>query len=142
MRPADREPKMNIGGMVLLETGSAPDEAFDASFLERNGHPVVTCHGPAPGATCPLLGDDGCAMFGSAHGIVFQLDLDNPQHRAILERYRDLRPDLPIRVVARPDQLNRFGELLAAFEVLVHDPTAADLDGFAAEVEAADRMTE
>jgi len=132
---------MDIGGVVLLDTGSAPDEAFDASFLERNGHPVVACHGPGPAGTCPLLGEEGCEMFGRAHGVVFQLDLDNPQHRAILERYRDLRPDLPIRVVARDDQVNRFGELLAGFEVLVHDPTAADLDGFAAEIEAADRMT-
>jgi hypothetical protein len=32
--------------------------------------------------------------------------------------------------------------MLAGFEVLVHEPSAADLDGFAAEVEASDRMAE
>src|ERR1035437_9611721 len=52
MTPSDREPKMNIGGVVLLDTGSPTDEAFDVSFLERNGHPVSTCHGPAPAGTC------------------------------------------------------------------------------------------
>ena len=142
MKRSDREPETDLRGVVLLDTGSAYDDVFDASFLERNGHPVVACHGPAPTVTCPLLGGEGCEMFGRAHGVVFQLDLDSLQHRTILERYRDLRPDMPIRVVARPDQLIRFGELLAGFEVLVNAPTAADLDGFAAEVEAADLMAE
>jgi hypothetical protein len=130
------------GGVVLLDTGSAADEAFDVSFLERNDHPVLVCHGPGADTTCPLLSGEGCELFGAAHGVVFQLDLDHPEHLAILEQYRDLRPDLPIRVVARPDQADRYGELFSAFEVIVHDPTAADLDGFAAEVEANDRMAE
>jgi len=127
-------------GKVLLDTASPEDEAFDVSFLERNGHPVDVCHGPDPDALCPLLGGHGCEMFGSAHGIMFQLDLDQPQHRAILEQYRHLDADIPIRVVVGPSQLKRYRELLSPFEVLVHDPSAADLDGFAAEVEAADRF--
>jgi hypothetical protein len=141
MTRSQREPKSALSGVVLLDTASAPDEAFDVSFLERNGHPVLVCHGPAQDA-CPLLGGEGCEMFGQAHGVVFQLDFDRSQHRAILERYRDLRPDLPIRVVVSPEQLGRYGQLFSQFQVLVHDPTAADLDGFAAEVEAADRFAE
>ena len=59
---------------------------------------------------------------------------------AIVERYRDLAgEDLPIRVVCTPDQAARFADLLAGVEVWEHDPTVADLDGFAAEVEAVDR---
>ena len=96
-------------GVVLLDVTPGEAEAFDTSFLERNGHPVMVCHGPAEDALCPLLGGTGCEKFDSAHGIVFQLDLDRAQHRAIVERYRALgRPDLPIRVVVRPDQVERF----------------------------------
>jgi hypothetical protein len=138
MKPSKGPDDADRGGLILLDTRSAVDEAFDTSFLERNGHQVVVCDGPST-ATCPLLGGEGCDLFGEAHGVIFQLDLDRAEHRAILERYRDEDRDLPIRVVARPDQLERYGELLARFEVVTHDPTAADLDGFAAEVEAADR---
>jgi hypothetical protein len=128
-------------GLVLLDTTSPPDEAFDVSFLERNGHPVIVCHGPEADAGCPLVGGQGCEMFESAHGIVFQLDLDEA-NRGILEQYRQLNADIPIRVVVRPPQLDRYRELLSRFEILVREPSAADLDGFAAEVDAADRSAE
>jgi hypothetical protein len=141
MTSSDGETEI-IGGVILLDTASAADETFDTSFLERNGHPVVVCRGPAAGTVCPSLRGEGCDLFGKAHGVVFQLDLDVAQHRAILGRYRHLRPDLPIRLVMRPDQVDRYRDLLAGFEVLVREPSAADLDGFAAEVEASDRMAE
>lgn len=127
------------GGVVLLDVASGGGE-FDRSILESVGHPVTICHGPAVGQLCPLLGGDGCEQFDQAHGIVFELDLDRPQHRAIVERYRRLaRKDLPIRVVVRPDQAERYADLLDEVETWNHEPTVADLDGFAAEVEAADR---
>ena len=129
----------NLSGVILIDTTSPADEAFDVSFLERNDHPVLVCHGPAPGKGCPLLCREECELFEQSHGVIFQLDLARRQHVAILERYRHLRPDLPIRLVVRPDQVERYHDVLAGFEVLVHEPTAADLDGFAAEVEAADR---
>lgn len=127
------------GGVVLLDVLGG-EGAFDRSMLERLGHPVVVCNGPDVGALCPLLGGTGCSKFDEAHGIVFELDLDRPQHRAILERYRELgREDMPIRVVVRPDQQRKYADLLATVEVWDHAPTAADLDGFAARVEAMDR---
>lgn len=131
----------SYAGVVLLDVTPGADASFDASFLERTGHPVVVCHGPAVAELCPLLGGEGCERFEAAHGIVFELDLDRPQHRAIVERYRKLsREDLPIRVVARPDQVERYREELAGVELWTHEPNVADLDGFAAEVEAADRL--
>lgn len=131
-----------MGAVVLLDLpeGEA-GEAFDRSFLERNEHQVEVCHGPAVGSLCPLLGGVGCPRFEGAHGIVFALDLERPQHRAILDRYRALaRDDLPLRVVTTPEQAARFAALLDGLPVWTHEPTAADLDGFAAEVEAADRV--
>jgi hypothetical protein len=46
---------------------------------------------------------------------------------------------MPIRVVVTSEQADRYRDLLADLQVWTHEPTAADLDGFAAEVEAADR---
>ncbi len=127
------------GGVVLLDVLDGEGE-FDRSMLERMGHPVVTCGGPEATALCPLLGGEGCEKFEEAHGIVFELDLDRAQHRAIVERYRELsRPDLPMRVVVRPDQRQHYASLLEQVQVWDHAPTIAELDGFAAQVEAADR---
>jgi hypothetical protein len=127
-------------GMILIDV--APGEAanFDQRFLERNGHPVVVCHGPDHGSLCPILSGAGCEWVTDAHGIVFVLDLDRPQHRAILAKYRDVvREEIPIRAVIHPGQEERYKALLDRVEVWEHDPTAADLDGFAAEVEAVER---
>jgi hypothetical protein len=127
-------------GVVLLDVSPGAGEAFEKSFLERVGHPALVCHGPHEGELCPLLAGKGCADFEAAHGIVFELDVDRPQHLAIVERYRQLgREGMPIRVVVTPEQAERHRDALAGVEVWTHAPTVAELDGFAAEVEAADR---
>jgi hypothetical protein len=129
-------------GMILIDVTPGSGGEFDRSFLERTGHDVVVCHGPEHGELCPLLAGTGCEKVDRAHGIVFALDLDRAQHRAILQRYREItRPELPIRAVVRPGQRTKYVDLLAAFDVWEHEPTVAELDGFAAGVEAADRYT-
>jgi len=128
------------GGVILLDVTDGEGE-FDRSILERLGHPVLMCHGPEA-KLCPLLDGTGCPKFEQAHGIVFELDLDRAQHRAVVRRYRELaRPDLPIRVVVRPGQAERYADLLQQVETWNQEPNVAELDGFAAEVEAADRFT-
>ncbi len=127
-------------GVILDVTPG--DASFDQQFLERLGHPVLVCHGPDVGRSCPIL-RDRCDLVAQAHGVVFQLDLDRPQHRAILRRYEEVLPeDVPIRVVVPPGQDVRYAELLAGVQTWTHEPTAGELDGFAAEVEAADRTRE
>jgi hypothetical protein len=131
---------MDREGRILLDVPPGWEGDFDRSILEKFEHPVDVCHGPAPGAICPLLRGEGCTLVDTAHGIVFALDLDRPQHRAILEAYRRTgTADRPIRVVVSTKQMERYGDLLGDFEVWDHDPSVADLDGFAAEVEAVDR---
>jgi hypothetical protein len=126
---------------ILIDVSPGAGAEFDRSFLEREGHEVLMCHGPARGATCPLLAGTGCELVDRAHGIIFVLDLDRPQHRWILERYRQVTlPSVPIRAVVRPGQRQQYADLLADFEVWEHEPNAADLDGFSAEVEAAERL--
>ena len=127
-------------GTILIDVTPGLGGEFDRSFLERTGHEVVVCHGPERDAVCPLLAGAGCDKVDRAHGIVFALDLDEPQHRAILERYRAIvRPDVPIHAVVRPGQGAKYADLLVTVAVWEHEPTAAELDGFAAGVEAADR---
>lgn len=130
-------------GIILVDVPPGEDETFDASFLDKIGHPVRVCRGPAAEAVCPLVAGVECEKFDVAHGIVFELDLDRPQHRAIVERYRALAgPEMPIRVVVRAGQEERYREFLDQVQVWSHEPTVADLDGFAAEVEAVDRQYE
>ncbi len=127
-------------GRILLVVPEGADE-FTASVLERLDHPVTTCHGPRPGKDCPMVHGEGCPWFEDAHGVVFSLDLSLPAHRAILHAYRELAAaegrDVPIRVVAPPDADRT--EVDAAL-VWSHEPSVAELDGFAALVEAADRF--
>jgi hypothetical protein len=118
-------------------------EPADTGFLEQLGHRVMVCPGPAEGTLCPILTGEGCELAESAHGIVFELDLDRPQHRAILTKYKEtLRSDVPIRVVVRPGQSEKYPDLVRGLKLWTDTPVAGDLDALAAEVEAADRMLE
>lgn len=128
---------MSDQSVILLDVPEGSE--LDAGFLEGVGHPVVVCHGPPHGGLCPILSGAGCPKAEAAHGVIFELDLDRPQHRAILERYRALLDDdVPIRVVTGPEQANRYASLLAGFQVWSHEPSVGELDGFAALVDAAD----
>ena len=122
---------------VILDV-TPGDGRFDTRFLEATGHPVLMCHGPDHGTLCPIL-KDGCSMVEDAHGVVFQLDLDRPQHRAILRRYQEvLADDVPLWVSVRPGQDVEYADWLTGVQVVVGEPGVADLDAFAALVEAAD----
>ena len=127
-------------GRILIDIPAGAAGEFDRSFLERTGHDVVVCHGPDCGSVCPLLDGTGCDKVEGAHGIVFSLDLDDEQHRAILAAYAEVAPGIPLRVVVRPGQREVYAALVDRFEVWEAEPRVAELDGFAAEVEAADRL--
>lgn len=115
-------------------------EPTDRAFLEGLGHEVKLCHGPPQGSICPILTDKGCPLAEGAHGIVFELDLDRAQHRAILKKYKSsLRSDVPIRVVVGPRQTERYHGLLAGLHSWTWTPVAGDLDALAAEVESNQR---
>jgi hypothetical protein len=127
---------MDEEGLILDVTPAEGD--FESDFLEKLGHPVLVCHGPGVGHVCPIL-KGSCDMVSAAHGVVFQLDLDRPQHRAILKRYQEvLSDDTPTVAVVREGQREEYKELLAGVQVWEGEPTASELDGFAARVEAAD----
>lgn len=132
---------MSEQSLILVDIPGG--ETTDTEFLEGLGHSVMVCHGPEPQTLCPILSGAGCSMAESAHGIVFLLDLDRPQHRAILEQYKQvLRDDVPIRVRVSVEQAHQYHELLQGIQVWTDTPATGDLDGFAAEVEAADQFRE
>lgn len=134
---------MEPGGSILIDVSAVEHDEYDASFLEKLGHPVMVCHGPPHKTLCPILSGAGCEMVEAAHGIIFELDLDRAQHRAILKRYTEvIAEDVPIRAVVKPGQEKKYAELLGRVQVWTHRPTAAELDGFAASVEAFDRLEE
>ena len=125
---------------ILFDMPSGADPA-DRRFLEQLGHRVMVCPGPAEGTICPILKGESCELAEGAQGVVFELDLDRAQHRAILTRYKEsLRSDVPIRVVVPPDQVNKYPDVVKGLKVLTHPPVAGDLDALAAEAEAADRQ--
>jgi len=125
-------------GLVLDVTAS--DATLDKDFLERLGHPVLVCHGPAWGRACPIIAGE-CPMVDAAHGVIFQLDLDRPQHRVILKRYQEVLGDeVPIVVVVTPEQEEAYSHLLGGVQVWQETPTIAKLDGFAALTETVDDL--
>lgn len=128
-------------GVVLIDSVNGEEAEFERALLEGMDHPVVVCRGPAWKTLCPLLAGGRCPTFEVAHGVVFTLDLDRAQHRAILRRYRELAPpDMPIRALVREGQAARYAELLENIELWSHTPTVSDLDGFAAEVDSFERF--
>jgi hypothetical protein len=126
-------------GMVLDVT-PGDHERFERHLLETMGHRVEVCHGPE-GHNCPLLEEGTCQLIDGAHGVVFKLDLDQEYHRRILARYREILPaGTPIAVSVEPGQEQTYADLLEGTYRWDHQPTTADLDGFAALVEANDRL--
>jgi hypothetical protein len=139
VRRDPREKEVVMEDYILFDVPHG-GEPVDRQFLEQLGHRVMVCPGPEEGTVCPILSGEGCELAKGAHGIVFELDLDRAQHRAILSRYKEsLRSDVPIRVVVRPGQADKYSDVVKGLKVLDHEPVAGDLDALAAEVEAADR---
>lgn len=122
--------------MVLVVDVDTENLEWERTFLEEaleDG--ALVCRGPTEHKTCPLLTGDDCALIHDADGILFELDLDKSQSRRILQRYKD-QLDIPIRVVATPEDLRRYYSLLEGLEVATPPIGPAKLDAFAAEVES------
>ncbi len=117
---------------ILVDSPDAK-AVFDRDILSRMGHGILACHGPGGGTICPIIDGGHCDLVDGAHGVIFQLDLDEEEHRHILGRYVEeldpdipLRvPDIPLRVKVRPGQAERY----------------SDLDAFSSRVEAYERTS-
>jgi hypothetical protein len=125
---------------MILDVTPGDYEHFERHLLEGTGHRVESCHGPdSRHGGCPLLEGETCTLIDEAHGVVFKLDLERETHRRILEVYKRALPEgAPIAVALEEGQEDTFSDLLTGIHVWNHQPTSAELDGFAALVEAAD----
>jgi hypothetical protein len=121
--------------IVLVVDADAESLESERRFLEAAlEDKAVVCRGPRGERQCPLLIGHDCSLIHKANGILFELDLDRDDVRQILGRYVETL-DVPIRVVATPDQVSRYSTLLDKVEVVNPPFGPAGLDAFAAEVE-------
>lgn len=91
---------------VVLEC--ADPKAVDArrAALEAAGFSVTVCPGPDASRRrmCPLRADEPCPWVDAADVVVHDLDLDIPEHRAVLRALRRTHPGTPI-VLELPEQV-------------------------------------
>jgi len=134
---------MKDKGEILIDVRDPGYGDFAEGFMGKTGHPTSVCHGPGESHPCPVLEGAHCEHLEDARGVVFQFDLDDPVIREVLQKYKEIVPlEIPVRVVVSEEQRAKYEGLLEGFEVWNREPTVADLDGFAAEVEAADYAAE
>ncbi|MDP9234630.1 MAG: hypothetical protein M3P01_08775 [Actinomycetota bacterium] len=122
--------------VVLIVDADLVELDWGKRFLEdalEDG--ALLCQGPGDNQRCPLLTGHDCSLIHQADGIMFELDLDRDEDRDILQRYTEML-DVPIRVVATPEQLHRYPSLLENVEVVAPPVGPARLDAFAAEIES------
>ena len=110
---------MTSASMIVVDVPAG--EAIDADLLSALDGPIMVCHATT-GETCPTT-DGRCGLADHSHGVVFEIDLEQPEHRLLLERYRrHLGPGIPIRVLVSAEQASRFGEWLRGFDVWTEGP--------------------
>lgn len=123
--------------VILLDNPDLKTTEKQADFYRKLGHEVELCIGPEREGGCPLLIGAACPLVENADGVVFQLDLDLPDHRRLLSKYIKYFDNVgvPVRVVVTPEQKERWAKLLKLVEVWTTPVTVGKLDGFSAEVE-------
>ena len=123
--------------VILLDNPDWREMEDQADFYRNLGHEVELCIGPRKEGGCPLLTGAACPLVENAEGVIFQLDLDLPEHRRLLSKYIRYFDNVgvPVRVVVTPEQKERWANLLKLVEVWTTPVTVSKLDGFSSEVE-------
>lgn len=129
--------KMEKLPVILIDNPDQLSMQGEADFYRKLGHPVEVCVGPEKEGGCPLLRGEPCTLVEDADGVIFQLDLDVPQNRRLLSKYVTYfgRIGVPIRVVVKEEQKERWAKLLGLVQVWTSPVTVGKLDGFSSEVE-------
>jgi len=129
----------SVGSQILINAPQGQG-MFDKNILERMGHLVTVCNGPAT-KLCPIFEEGGnCEKLDAVSGIVFEFELDRKRHRDLLLKYQEtIRSGVPIRAVVLKGQQHIYAEALAGVEVWTRPPNVSELDEFSARVEAYER---
>ncbi|MGH9197748.1 MAG: hypothetical protein ACRD1T_18645 [Acidimicrobiia bacterium] len=128
---------MDKAPVILIASPDHVSMDREADFYRRLGHPVEECLGPdSKEGGCPLLIGEACPLVEEADGVIFQLDLDVAENRRVLAKYINYfgKLGVPVRVMVRPQQKERWAKLLQLVEVWTAPVTVDKLDGFSSEV--------
>jgi DNA-binding NtrC family response regulator len=103
---------------VVIENPRGGALAAQAAALEAAGYDVTTCEGPDT-HPCPVLDGQPCEYLEDADVVVYDLDLDDPQHRDVLTSVRERYPRLPVVVEATTHTAREHARDLAPCTVVV-----------------------
>jgi hypothetical protein len=114
---------------VLIENPDMGAGFAAERVLQDAGYEVAVCGGPdrLPDHECPLVHDGRCGLSEGADAIVHSLNLDRPEHAAVLRALRDRLPDVPIVVEVPAPAMVRHEALLSTCRVLPAPATRVSL---------------
>lgn len=83
---------------VVIESARRSTATAQLAALEGGGFSVTHCGGPPalPRTGCPLTAGQPCRMLDTADVVVHDLDLDDPDSRAVLRELHRTHPDVPV----------------------------------------------
>ena len=103
---------------VVIESRDAASAAATAALLGVRGFDTVVCAGPGGANGCPLVAEGHCTLIEDADLAYFDLDLDDPGERAVLEHMRVRYPSMPVVVEVPTSVARRYDTLLAGCRVV------------------------
>lgn len=110
---------MSSASMIVVDLPAG--ERVDEELLAGLDGPVLVCHG-VTGEACHTS-DGRCGLSNHSHGVVFEVDLENPAHISVLLGYREhIGVGVPIRVLVSREQAERFSSHLEGFELWTEGP--------------------
>lgn len=115
---------------VILDVNPDFDSLDDeVALFESRGLSVERCRGPASAVDCPVLRGKACPKALKADLILCQLDLDNDEHRTIVEGYR--RDGRRLVLVVSPEEVDHWPSLLGDAGYVAGPPDDAALEEIA-----------
>lgn len=120
---------------VVIENADPASREAERRALRARGLDVVDCGGPRDlgVAGCPVVTSGRCSLVEHADVVLFDLDLDNEDDRAVLAAMRAAHPDVPVVLEVPTAKARRHAGVLAGLTVI----PPYDAEHLAATVEAA-----
>lgn len=105
---------------VVIESARRTTATAQLAALEGAGFSVTHCGGPPalPLTGCPLAADQPCRVIDTADVVVHDLDLDDPDNRAILQELQRTHPEVPIVLEIPKGTAREHADLLAGCYVV------------------------
>jgi hypothetical protein len=120
---------MDWRARVLVENADSGVGFAMQELLKNAAFDVQYCGGPdrLRGHRCPLVTEGRCSLVEGADVVVHSLNLDRPDHAAVLQGIRDLHPDTPVVVEVPTPVMEKHADLLDGFTIVPMPATRAAL---------------